>query len=557
MLGNRLKITTWFGAGLMVITYSFSAMAEPRLQGGEDGISIPEMDCVIEPSDIVDLGTAVPGVVQRIDVSRGDMVKKGEVVAELESSVEAASLELAEARASLDTAIKLRQQSAAFGYLTQKRNQALLKKSAISRQDIDQLKTETRIARLQVKQEKENKHIAALEYRRAKAVLGRRTIHSPVDGVVMERYKSVGEYVEQKPLLRVARLDPLHVEVIVPVEYLGHIRPGMQAEVTAVVPDAEAYVARVERIDRVADAASGTYGVRLSLPNPDYRIPAGLRCRLGFLPESMRSTSDDLVVGKGKPTPEAVPETPEPREEPAGVDVAGEKKTERPVEPVMVEEETAVQPARPDAVVAEQAKVQSAEPEEPAVVAEKMPELPPAQEAAREPLAMRASLSDTLSNSCYRIGKLSGKSKLDRLFDKLKGHAESIEVHKDGAKTIERYIVLASDVPEKISSRDLVKRLMAAGITDYYVFRKGPRKGRVSLGYYQDRKMVLERQQELADKGIQAEIKPYSKNVTQYRIDLALKPGETLAAQSQAIRKLLPSGVSLQSVRCGDLVAHR
>jgi len=44
--------------------------------------------------------------------------------------------------------------------------------------------------------------------------------------------------------------------------------------------------ATVDRIDRIADTNSGTYGVRLSMNNPDHLIPVGLRCRVHFLPET-------------------------------------------------------------------------------------------------------------------------------------------------------------------------------------------------------------------------------------------------------------------------------
>ena len=45
--------------------------------------------------------------------------------------------------------------------------------------------------------------------------------------------------------------------------------------------------ATVDRIDRIADTNSGTYGVRLSINNPDQLIPVGLRCRVHFLPETV------------------------------------------------------------------------------------------------------------------------------------------------------------------------------------------------------------------------------------------------------------------------------
>lgn len=287
-----------FLLGLSTVVCSHLVFAVDNQENTPADAPLPEFDCVIEPSEIVDVGIANPGVIERIDVQRNDRVKKGEVIATLESSVEQATLKLAKTRASLNTAIELRRQSAEFGSMTQKRNQALVQKAAISRQDMDQLRTETRIAELQVQQELENKRIAKLEYSRANAILQRRIIRSPLDGIVMERFKSAGEYVEEKPILRIAQLDPLHVEVIVPVEYLGRITPDMQAQVTAVVPGAATHVATVERVDVVADAASGTYGVRLNLPNPDYQISAGLRCKADFLPPHQRQFSNKVAAQK-------------------------------------------------------------------------------------------------------------------------------------------------------------------------------------------------------------------------------------------------------------------
>jgi len=42
------------------------------------------------------------------------------------------------------------------------------------------------------------------------------------------------------------------------------------------------YVAKVEVSDPLVDARSGTFGIRLFLPNPDNKVPAGLRCKVGF-----------------------------------------------------------------------------------------------------------------------------------------------------------------------------------------------------------------------------------------------------------------------------------
>jgi hypothetical protein len=52
------------------------------------------------------------------------------------------------------------------------------------------------------------------------------------------------------------------------------------------VPGGTAQRARVVVVDRLIDAASNTFGVRLELPNEDYAIPGGLRCDVRFMPES-------------------------------------------------------------------------------------------------------------------------------------------------------------------------------------------------------------------------------------------------------------------------------
>jgi multidrug efflux pump subunit AcrA (membrane-fusion protein) len=82
--------------------------------------------------------------------------------------------------------------------------------------------------------------------------------------------------------MRLAQIDPLNVEVILPVSQLLSIKVGMRAKVIPEAPIGGQYSAEVKIVDKVIDAASGTFGVRLELPNPNYRLPAGLKCRVIF-----------------------------------------------------------------------------------------------------------------------------------------------------------------------------------------------------------------------------------------------------------------------------------
>jgi multidrug efflux pump subunit AcrA (membrane-fusion protein) len=109
-------------------------------------------------------------------------------------------------------------------------------------------------------------------------VLNQRTISSPINGVVVERYLSPGEHISQEKIFKIAQIDPLNVEVIVPVELFGSVKPGNFGEVRLDPLLPGTYKAKVTVVDRVVDAASGTFGVRLELPNPGNKIPAGIRC---------------------------------------------------------------------------------------------------------------------------------------------------------------------------------------------------------------------------------------------------------------------------------------
>ena len=74
-----------------------------------------------------------------------------------------------------------------------------------------------------------------------------------------------------------ARIDQLRVEVVVPTSRYGEIKIGDRAEVRPEAPVGGTHAATVTVVDRVLDAASGTFGVRLALANPDLALPSGIR----------------------------------------------------------------------------------------------------------------------------------------------------------------------------------------------------------------------------------------------------------------------------------------
>lgn len=210
-------------------------------------------DCLIEPSLEVKLGSPADGVIAVMLVERGDLVKKGQPLVRLNSQLETAAVELARGKA-------------AFAKRKAERNDELFDKQLISAQERDQLETEAKLAELELREREEG--------------LKLRTIASPIDGVVVDRLMAPGDQISRAGghVLRLMRLDPLHVEVVAPASLLGRISVGASARVVPEGSGQRAYSARVTVVDRVVDAASATFRVRLELRNPGYRIPAGLRC---------------------------------------------------------------------------------------------------------------------------------------------------------------------------------------------------------------------------------------------------------------------------------------
>jgi hypothetical protein len=82
--------------------------------------------------------------------------------------------------------------------------------------------------------------------------------------------------------MTIAEIDPLYVKVFVPVRHYRKFQSGMIGQVIPEEPIGGVYKAKVTVVDRVFDAASSTFGVRLELPNSDYALPAGMRCRVRF-----------------------------------------------------------------------------------------------------------------------------------------------------------------------------------------------------------------------------------------------------------------------------------
>jgi len=231
-----------------------SSLLLVAMNSSANALNESQLSCLLEPSQLVEISSEVPGVIAEVSGERGRTVKKGQVLLKLSSGVERAALSLA--RAKVD-----------FAKRKVKRNQDLFKKGLLSDHERDEMVTEQRVAELEVR--------VALERVKQRAVT------SPIDAVVVKRDVSVGEYVDEKPVMTLASLNPLHAEVILRASQYGQVEEGMKVTLKA-GPQHPEQQATVKYVDKVIDAASGTFGIRLELPNPELKIPAGVKCGVDF-----------------------------------------------------------------------------------------------------------------------------------------------------------------------------------------------------------------------------------------------------------------------------------
>lgn len=237
------------------------------------------LGCLIEPRSVSDVGSPVVGVIETLHVERGDKVVAGQPLASLRADVERVSVSVAEGRAQGLGELRAAEANAVLARQKLARATDLANQQFISSQALEQAKAEALVAENRLIQAREQRDIYEREHQLARAQLGLRTIRSPSTGVIAERYLSVGERVEEKPIFRVVVIDPLRVEVVLPASLYPVVKQGMPVRVTPDFPGAQPRVANIALIDRVIEGASNTFRIRLSLPNKDGALPAGLRCK--------------------------------------------------------------------------------------------------------------------------------------------------------------------------------------------------------------------------------------------------------------------------------------
>ncbi|HLL18320.1 MAG TPA: efflux RND transporter periplasmic adaptor subunit [Rubrivivax sp.] len=238
-------------------------------------------ECLLEPWQVVEVRSAVDGIIASIAVQRGDTIRPRQPLVVLSSEPERAAIEAARYRVKMDGQIAAARNRIDYATKKLERLENLQKGNYASVQSRDESDAEKRLAESELQSAMESREMARLELRRAEEVLAMRTMVAPFAGVVLDRMLNPGDLAEsgsgRKPVLKVAQIDPLRADVALPAALFGSVKPGAKGSVAVAIGNTR-YPATVRSVDRVIDSASGTFVARLEVPNPSGQAPAGGRC---------------------------------------------------------------------------------------------------------------------------------------------------------------------------------------------------------------------------------------------------------------------------------------
>ncbi|MEM6666919.1 MAG: efflux RND transporter periplasmic adaptor subunit [Pseudomonadota bacterium] len=239
--------------------------------------------CLIVESEVVELSSPAQGTIDQLMIAEGDSVRTGDLVAELEAGVERATLAAARARAESDVPDRARARELDAATTRLERQQSLRRRNVVADQVVEDAETEAALAALAAEEAAFNRTLADLEVNRAAAALERRRVVSPLDGVVTDIRRRAGEYVDAaNPVAVIAAVNPLNVEVYLPLDAYPLVEPGMAATIAPQDPIGGQFSVTVDSRSPIVDAASGLFRIRLTLNNPGNQIPAGIRCTIAF-----------------------------------------------------------------------------------------------------------------------------------------------------------------------------------------------------------------------------------------------------------------------------------
>lgn len=234
-----------------------------------------------EPYADIETAAAEMGTLAEVTVREGDLVTAGQLIARLDDRVLQASLAAAEAGMKAEGELQSAETQLRLKRVEQTKLKQLFERNHASQQELDRINGEVDVAAARVQSVREDLEVRRLEHARIQAQLQQREIRSTIDGVVVDVNKDKGEFVSPSDpvVARVVQLDPLLIIFSVPNQRRRQVQAGQ--DVTMQIGSAGTEVrGNIEFVSPTADASSGSFRVKVRLPNPAGRWHGGEKTTL-------------------------------------------------------------------------------------------------------------------------------------------------------------------------------------------------------------------------------------------------------------------------------------
>ncbi len=233
----------------------------------------------IEPVETVEVGTQVSGKVEKIYVDFNDVVKKGQLMAELDKQT--LNQSLSRAKASLTSA----ESQLNYAKLTYERTKQLYEANAATLAAYQEAQNSYTQAQM-------SKRNAQASYDQARVDLAYAEIYSPIDGIVLDRAVEVGQTVAASfstpTLFTLANdLTKMQVEADVDEADIGQVKVGQRVTFTVDAYMDDVFEGTVNQIRMKPTTTSNvvTYTVIIEAPNPDQKLFPGMTASVTIVTE--------------------------------------------------------------------------------------------------------------------------------------------------------------------------------------------------------------------------------------------------------------------------------
>ncbi len=252
------------------------------LSGLQAASSDSPVRAITNPSSDITLSYVQPGRIAKVHFTEGAWIKAGQVLAQQDDAVE--QIQLAQLQAASDdtTQIQASEASLAQKKVDLQKLEKAAAQNAATELEVEHAKLSVKMAELSLQLAKFEHKQAQRKYDEVKVQVEKMRLASPIDGRIEKIHVEAGESINAlTDVVRVVQIDPLWIDVPVPLIQAMDLSTGKKARVLFPSPNRVSVEGSIIYISAVADAASGTLRVRIEVPNKSNR-PAGEHVEIIF-----------------------------------------------------------------------------------------------------------------------------------------------------------------------------------------------------------------------------------------------------------------------------------